>query len=97
MDEDREAVALFYTQGPRWIAEMRRATDAGDPGALALAAREMAGAASVARAFPLEWVCEEIEIRACADNPAAASRLFPALAAAWERALTALHAELGPG
>jgi len=88
-DEDREAVTLFLAQGPRWIAEMQRATDADEPEALALAAREMAGAASVARAFPLEWVCEEIEIRACDNNPAAASQLFPALAAAWERALTA--------
>src|SRR3954451_6291345 len=85
-------VASFLEEGPQWLAEICKALTTGDIGALALAAHDLTGAASVLGAGPLGQQCTEVEALARRGEIDVIGERLPALMAAWERAETRLRA-----
>jgi CheY-like chemotaxis protein len=89
-----QVVASFLEQGPQWLAEICKALTTGDVGSLALAAHDLAGAASVLGISLLGQQCIEIEGLAKRGEIDTIGERLPSLMAAWERAeleLRALH------
>jgi CheY-like chemotaxis protein len=89
-----QVVASFLEQGPQWLAEICKALTTGDIGSLALAAHDLAGAASVLGIGLLGQQSMEVEGLAKRGEIDTIGERLPALLAAWERAeleLRALH------
>ncbi len=84
-------VASFLEQGPQWLAEICKALTTGDVGSLALAAHDLAGAASVLGVGFLGQQCTEAEALARRGEIDTVGERLPALMAAWERAETELR------
>ncbi|HEV7506027.1 MAG TPA: response regulator [Thermoanaerobaculia bacterium] len=85
-------VATFLEQGPRWLAEICKALTTGDVGSLALAAHDLAGAASILGVGLLGQQCIEVEVLARRGEIDTVGERLPSLMAAWERAETELRA-----
>src|SRR5258708_31750462 len=79
-------VASFLEQGPRWLAEICKALTTGDVESLALAAHDLAAAASVLGAGVLGKQCLEVEALARRGEIDVVGERLPLLMAAWERA-----------
>lgn|GEM_PF-2533635 len=79
-------VAIFLEQGPRWLAEICKALTTGDVGSMALAAHDLAGAASVLGVGVLGQHCIEVEALARRGEIDVVGERLPSLMAAWERA-----------
>jgi two-component system sensor histidine kinase/response regulator len=87
-------VASFLEQGPQWLAEICKALTTGDIGSLALAAHDLAGAASVLGVASLGQLCIEVEALARRGEIDTVGERLPSLMKAWQRAemeLRALH------
>jgi CheY-like chemotaxis protein len=94
-----QVVASFLAQGPQWLAEICKALTTGDIGSLALAAHDLAGAASVLGISPLGQQCIEVEGLAKRGEIDTIGERLPSLMAAWERAeleLRTLHSLAAP-
>jgi two-component system, sensor histidine kinase and response regulator len=94
-----QVVASFLEQGPQWLAEICKALTTGDIGSLALAAHDLAGAASVLGVAFLGQQCIEVEALARRGEIDTIGERLPSLMAAWERAemeLRALHSQAAP-
>jgi HPt (histidine-containing phosphotransfer) domain-containing protein len=87
-----EVVASFLERGPRWLAEICRALTTGDVGSLALAAHDLAGAASVLGVGFLGQQAVEVEALARRGEIDTVGERLPSLLAAWERAEMELRA-----
>jgi HPt (histidine-containing phosphotransfer) domain-containing protein len=85
-------VASFLEQGPRWLAEICKALTTGDVQSLALAAHDLAAAASVLGVGVLGHQCIEIEAFAQRGEIDTIGERLPSLMAAWERAEMELRA-----
>jgi len=94
-----QVVASFLEQGPQWLAEICKALTTGDVGSLALAAHDLAGAASVLGIGLLGQQSMEVEGLAKRGEIDTIGERLPSLMAAWERAeleLRALHPLAAP-
>jgi CheY-like chemotaxis protein len=85
-------VASFLEQGPQWLAEICKALTTGDIGSLALAAHDLAGAASVLGVASLGQQCIEVEALARRGEIDTVGERLPALMTAWQRAEMELRA-----
>ncbi|MFY9822599.1 MAG: response regulator [Thermoanaerobaculia bacterium] len=92
-------VASFLAQGPQWLAEICKALTTGNVRSLALAAHDLAGAASVLGVGFLGQQCIEVEALALSNEIDTIGERLPSLMAAWEQAeieLRAFHSLLTP-
>ena len=85
-------VASFLEQGPQWLAEICKALTTGNVGSLALAAHDLAGAASVLGVGLLGQRSIEVEALARRGEIDIVGERLPSLMAAWERAEMELRA-----
>ena len=85
-------VASFLEQGPQWLAVICKALTTGDVQSLALAAHDLAGAASVLGVGVLGQHCIEVEALAQRGEIDTVGERLPSLLAAWERAEMELRA-----
>lgn len=87
-----KVVTSFLERGPHWLAEICKALTTGDVGSLALAAHDLAGAASVLGVSFLGQQCTEVEALARRGEIDTVGERLPSLMGAWERAETELRA-----
>ena len=90
-------IELFATQTPELLADMRRAIAIGDAETVRGSAHKLKGGCMSLAATRMAGLCGELELRLGADSTTEATALVDRIEGAFEEALAALLAEVGPG
>ncbi|MDF0666468.1 MAG: Hpt domain-containing protein [Nitrospira sp.] len=94
LDDDRETfqmmIELFMEHGPKDLAEVRAALNAGDAGGVARSCHRLKGAVLQFCAPAALQACKALEASAKVDNLAQGGRLYATLEQEFQRLLAAL-------